>query len=180
MKHHIIYTILSLLLGVAISLFLVVSGYEKEKDAWQHAAVIIISKQEKILRVVDYKGETLFSAPICIGKNPGNKQRRGDMKTPEGVFSVQDIQDSSGWKHDFGDGKGEIEGAYGPHFIRLYVPGHQGIGIHGTHKPETIGTRDSEGCIRLKNEDLEKLIQFVSVPMTVIITPASEDESASL
>jgi hypothetical protein len=33
--------------------------------------------------------------------------------------------------------------------------GHQGIGIHGTHDDNSIRTRATEGCIRLKNEDLE-------------------------
>ena len=67
---------------------------------------------------------------------------------------------------------GEIAGAYGPHFIRLEVPGHKGIGIHGTHKPESIGTRDTEGCVRLNNNDIEELINYVSIGMVVVIIPS--------
>lgn len=102
------------------------------------------------------------------------------MRTPEGIFLVSDIQRASNWTHDFGDGKGEIKGAYGDYFIRLAVPGHKGIGIHGTHLPESIGTRDSEGCIRLENEDLNELVKLIHPPMTVVITPAAEDETANL
>ena len=83
--------------------------------------------------------------PIACGRALGNKEKPGDMKTPEGLFSVQQIQDASAWTHDFGDGKGEIRGAYGSHFIRLKTPGHRGIGIHGTHDPASIGTRATEG-----------------------------------
>lgn len=141
----------------------------------QQAKLILISKQEMKLRVIDYKGTELFTAGIACGLNYGDKQKPGDMKTPEGVFTVSDIHDSRSWTHDFRDGKGEIKGAYGPHFIRLDVPGHKGIGIHGTHDSLSIGTRATEGCVRLKNEDLEKLIPLVEVPMTVVITPSVED-----
>jgi len=72
--------------------------------------------------------------------------------------------------HDFGDGKGPIAGAYGPKFIRLKT-GWSGIGIHGTHDPAYIGKRVTEGCIRLKNEDLAELVPYVKVGMKVQIAP---------
>lgn len=142
----------------------------------ENANILVISKQDMRLSLISYKGDTLFCAPIAVGKAYGNKRKRGDMRTPEGVFQVVDIQDASHWTHDFGDGKGEIAGAYGNHFIRLAVPGHTGIGIHGTHAPESIGTRATEGCIRLNNDDLERLVELIYPPLTVVITPAAGDE----
>lgn len=141
----------------------------------QNANILLISKQDFRLHLIDYKGDTIFSAPIAAGKGYGNKQKQGDMRTPEGVFKVIDIQNSSSWTHDFNDGKGEIKGAYGDYFIRLQVPGHKGIGIHGTHDPESIGSRATEGCIRLNNEDLNKLVPLISIPMAVVITPSELD-----
>ena len=79
-------------------------------------------------------GEVLEVFGVAVGKNAGDKQRAGDMRTPEGSFTVEQVQDASWWSHDFGDGKGEIKGAYGPWFIRLKT-GWRGIGIHGTHDP---------------------------------------------
>lgn len=150
--------------------------YTLQFNKIENAKIIVISKQEKILRLIDYKGNELFRAFVAIGKNSGNKQKKGDMKTPEGVFQVEDIQKSASWKHDFGDGNGEIEGAYGPYFIRLKTPGHKGIGIHGTHLPESIGTLATEGCIRLLNKDIEQLVSLIYPPITVIITPSASDE----
>lgn len=135
---------------------------------------IIISKQEMKLRRYDLKGTVLEEYSIACGRNYGNKKKRGDNRTPEGVFTVQQIQNASAWTHDFGDGKGEIKGAYGSHFIRLKT-GFQGIGIHGTHAPESIGTRVTEGCIRLNNNDLLKLITNIKLGMVVIITTSRED-----
>ncbi len=142
----------------------------------ENARFILISKQEMKLRLIDYKGNELFSAPVATGVNVGNKEKAGDMRTPEGVFQVADIQRSSDWKHDFGDGKGEVSGAYGDYFIRLAVPGHKGIGIHGTHLPKSVGTRASEGCIRMNNTDLNQLVSLIYPPVTVVITPGLEDE----
>ncbi len=116
--------------------------------------------------------------PVALGKNLGNKKKAGDNKTPEGSFEVQQIQDAAAWTHDFRDGKGEIKGAYGSHFIRLLTPPYKGIGIHGTHDPSSIGSRASEGCIRLKNEDLLELVKMVYVGMPVTIITSGKDKAA--
>jgi len=165
----------SLLLLPYLGLIFVHHQYKGKLKEIDNTSVIIISKQEMQLRLIDFKGKELLKVPIAVGLNPGNKKKKGDMKTPEGVFSVSEVKDASRWKHDFNDGKGEIEGAYGNYFIRLRTPGHQGIGIHGTHDSESVGTRATEGCIRLKNEDMEKLIAYISLNMAVIITPGKED-----
>jgi hypothetical protein len=45
-------------------------------------------------------------------KNKGNKEKSGDMRTPESPagepFTITMIQDASTWVHDFGDGRGSI------------------------------------------------------------------------
>lgn len=175
---RLVWKVLScLLLFICVTeFFMLRKQYNEEIYKIQHATILLISKQDMSLRLIDYKGKELFSSSIACGKSLGNKQAKGDMRTPEGVFQVQDIQKASEWKHDFDDGKGSIEGAYGPYFIRLNTPGHKGIGIHGTHDSLSIGTRVTEGCIRLKNEDLKQLVSLIHPPLTVIITPAAQDE----
>jgi lipoprotein-anchoring transpeptidase ErfK/SrfK len=143
------------------------------------AAFIVVDKESMTLKVYNYNGDSIFGSGISCGKNYGNKRVIGDMKTPEGVFHVCDIQDASDWDHDFKDGKGRIQGAYGPVFIRLDVPGHKGIGIHGTHKPESIDTRDTEGCIRLENSEVIKLKELVYYGMVVVIIPSVQDAEAT-
>lgn len=132
---------------------------------------IVIDKQTLCLSV--YKnGEVIDSFGVACGKNLGNKCVSGDFKTPEGDFEICGIQNSSYWSHDFKDGKGVIDGAYGPYFFRLKgktLSPQTGIGIHGTHAPESIGSRCTEGCIRLKNEDLKKLHKYVYVGLKVRI-----------
>lgn len=132
---------------------------------------VVVSKPLSTLSVISASGDTLMSVPCCVGLNPGQKMRPGDMKTPEGTFGVSMIQDSRKWTHDFGDGAGKRRGAYGPWFIRLEVPWATGIGIHGTCFPETMGQRASEGCVRLLNNDVERLVKLIGVGTEVTIEP---------
>lgn len=50
---------------------------------------------------------------------------------------------------------------------RLYLG--DGYGIHGTDHPESIGKAASHGCVRLRNEDVEKLYDMVPVGTPVFI-----------
>ena len=136
---------------------------------------IVISKQTMTLRLYDSDGALICTFPVATGKHAGNKQRPGDMKTPEGEFTVEEVVPAAHWTHDFGDGKGVIEGCYGNWFIRLKTPPHRGIGIHGTHDPASIGTRATEGCIRLENNDLDSLKPMVHAGMRVTIEAGDAD-----
>ena len=142
------------------------------------SAFIVVSKRDQTLSVYDLNaaGDTVMVAqfPCCMGKNKGDKQRRGDMRTPESPagkpFKITMIQDASTWKHDFKDGRGNIK-AYGHWFLRLETPGHKGIGIHGsTNNENTVPGRASEGCIRLLDKDiitLKEHFAYVGMPVTV-------------
>ena len=116
-----------------------------------------------------YRGNELVkNYSVAVGRNPGNKRRIGDNRTPVGQFRVQSIENSQSWKHDFGDGNGVIKGAYGPWFIRL-ATGWKGIGIHGTHDPDSRGSMATEGCIRMSNEEVQELRRYAYRNMRVII-----------
>lgn len=156
-------------------LFYVWKYYNRQIQEIPNASFVLISKEDMMLRQYDYKGNVLCEYPVAVGKNYGTKRSVGDMKTPEGVFTIEDIQDASAWDHDFGDGNGPIQGAYGDFFIRLRTPGHKGIGIHGTHAPESIGTRATEGCVRLRNENLNEFVKGVHPAMVVVIEPSRLD-----
>lgn len=134
---------------------------------------ILIKKSEFRLYLLE-DGNVVDSWPVALGKNAGQKRVSGDMKTPDGSFPIDEVIDSSDWTHDFGDGKGEIEGAYGPYFISLDTSelsggAWDGIGIHGTHDPASIGTCASEGCIRMHNSDLLALKKQITVGTQVTI-----------
>ncbi len=143
---------------------------------------IVISKKE--LRLYVYGkvgGDTVLLAkyPACLSLNKGQKQRRGDMKTPScsasKPFYIKAIKPASSWYHDFKDGRGSIK-AYGAWFLSLNTPGHSGIGIHGsTNNESSVPGRASEGCIRLRDADIIQLKErFAYMHMPVIIKDENE------
>ena len=142
------------------------------------AEYIVISKETMTLKLYDSNNKVIFNFPVALGLNLGDKKKKGDKKTPEGDFTISQITAASTWSHDFGDGKGDIPHAYGDWFIRLLTPPHTGIGIHGTHDPSSIGTRASEGCIRLHNENLNKLKPLLFIGMKVRIETSRLDMEA--
>ncbi|MDD4277382.1 MAG: L,D-transpeptidase [Candidatus Cloacimonetes bacterium] len=140
---------------------------------------LLIEKSRHLLH--HYRdGVLMTSYSVALGKNPNDKTKVGDNATPEGHFEVNYIKDYSAWEHDFGDGKGLVKDAYGPFFIALYTGAKgsfsgktwRGIGIHGTHKPSSIGSNESEGCIRLHNAELLELKAAIegkgNVPVDII------------
>lgn len=172
---------------------------KKYGDLFGNAKYLIhIHKQAYRLELYEKnQDEPVRTYGIAVAKNSGDKQRTGDNRTPtswgkavdipksykgakvgvaskEVPFRVEEVCDASDWTHDFRDGKGVIQGAYGPWFISLDT-GWDGIGIHGTHDPASIGTMASEGCIRLKNSDVAELKKIIykdnkGVGTRVIIT----------
>jgi lipoprotein-anchoring transpeptidase ErfK/SrfK len=153
------------------------SGNDSSKKDGKTDA-ILVSKQDLKLRMINYHDTAMLTFPIATGRNPGDKKKSGDKKTPEGVFTVYAIHDASEWDYDFHDGKGKIKGTYGKYFIRFKE--HYHIGIHGTHLPETLGSRATDGCVRMHNESIEKIVPLVSRSKTlIIVTPAMADEAAN-
>lgn len=145
---------------------------------------IVMSKKDYYLYVYEAQGkDTVLLAryDCCFALKKGNKQRPGDMRTPHCTmktpFTISQIADASGWKHDFGDGRGSIK-SYGDYFLRLVTPGHKGIGIHGsTNNAESVPGRASEGCIRLKDQDIRQLRQqYAFVGMKVVIKAENMDD----
>lgn len=146
------------------------------------SAFIVVSKRDLTLTVYAPIGSdtiAIASFPVCMGKNKGNKEKSGDMRTPESPagepFTITMIQDASTWVHDFGDGRGSIL-SYGHWFLRLKTP-FNGIGIHGsTGNENTVPGRASEGCVRLLDKDIITLKEkYARVGMPVIIKGEEQD-----
>ncbi len=126
------------------------------------SARIIVKKSECVLELITGAGTERF--PIGIGSNVDGADKRavGDCRTPEGTFRIVSIEDSSDWEHE-----GRL--SYGPLFLRLDCPPWEGIGIHGTDEPDSVGQRSSRGCIRMRNAELMRLVGAIDVGTEVTI-----------
>jgi lipoprotein-anchoring transpeptidase ErfK/SrfK len=197
--------IIGVILGAALAI-LTIFAYtlffnKSDEPILNHDAenkIIIVDKHSQKLTVYDSFYGPIKTFDVSTGENLGNKLKRGDLKTPEGIFPVIGIEDASDWTYDFKDGKGETPGAYGPLFIRLKVDNYTifenvstnfeftsgneftGIGLHGTHLNNLIGSRASHGCIRLRNEDLNELRRYIEPGTLVAIIPGKLDMEENL
>jgi lipoprotein-anchoring transpeptidase ErfK/SrfK len=55
--------------------------------------------------------------------------------------------------------------------LNEYAGGNGRVAIHGTSQPWVIGTRASNGCVRLYNRDIRKLARLVRPGAQVEIRP---------
>jgi lipoprotein-anchoring transpeptidase ErfK/SrfK len=69
---------------------------------------------------------------------------------------------------------GDPKNPIGPFWLGLagtdgQAVGKQSYGIHGTIDPDSIGKQASMGCIRLKNEDVEKVYDLMVAKKSVVV-----------
>jgi len=121
---------------------------------------IRVSKQHfKLLLYLD--GKLYRCWTIGIGR---------DNRTPAGTFLITDAIAKPAWTPP---GKsipyGDPENVLGTRWLKLTPtegtdPTLEGYGIHGTWEPETVGTSCSAGCVRMRNDDVEELFDFIPPP----------------
>lgn len=142
---------------------------------------IVVDKHRMRVILFDKYGREEKSYKMACAKNYGSKHQKADSRTPEGFFSAQGVYDSTDWL--FTDDNGvtsKKKGQFGPRFIRLKTPVTSQIGIHGTCAPWSIGARCSHGCIRIKNEQILELIEYVEVGMPIIVSPSLKDTKVNM
>lgn len=123
-----------------------------------------ISKSKNMLQ--------LLSEDVVLNEYPIGTGKFG--KTPVGAFKISDKVKEPPW---FKDGRsipyGDPENVLGTRWMKLEsIDGQKeltGYGLHGTDDESSIGKQSSEGCIRLKNRDVEELYKIVTVGTEVLI-----------
>ena len=93
-------------------------------------------------------------------------------ETPVGEFSLGVFLDNPPWTNPrTGESfpAGNPENPLGTRWMAFKE--QPSYGIHGTQDPGTIGSFESWGCIRLRNEDVEDLFELVGPGARVVIHP---------
>ena len=110
----------------------------------------------RTLRATLYRnGRPVWRAPIGVGA-PGTP-------TPKGRFYIRELLRAPG-------------GVYGPwafgtsaYSSRSDWPGGGVVGVHGTNQPGLIPGRPSNGCIRVRNGDIQRLARLMPIGTPVHI-----------
>ncbi|KAF0244528.1 MAG: ErfK/YbiS/YcfS/YnhG family [Planctomycetota bacterium] len=112
-----------------------------------------------------YNGKLLARQyPVCTGNLE-------ESPTPFGDFSVSTKLVNPEWTRA---GQRAVpaedpENPLGTRWMGFAEPGFTSYGIHGTRKPETIGKHESNGCVRMRNENVEELFDLAGAGTRISI-----------
>lgn len=113
--------------------------------------------------IVAYLGDVaLVAYRVGLGK---------EGRTPSGEFVIEVKLTEPTW---YRDGQaipfGNPENILGTRWMGFENnPGAMGYGIHGTAHPESVGSDESMGCVRMRNEEVEELFELLARGTTVTI-----------
>ncbi len=122
---------------------------------------LLVDKSDYTLTIL-LNGHFIKQYPVGIGKSD---------KTPVGVFVVDNKLINPTWYspegvYSFGHPKNVL----GTRWIGFEDRNDlYGYGIHGTADPDSIGKDMSNGCIRMRNENVEELFDFVKPKTRVVM-----------
>ena len=110
---------------------------------------IVVSLPDRKLVVLE-NGHVLARFDVAVGAP--------STPSPVGTFTIVNRIPHPTYYHP---GKVIPPGASNPLGTRWLGLNQKGYGIHGTDSPRSIGKAQSQGCIRLRNADVERLFDQV-------------------
>ena len=135
---------------------------------------ILVEKDKQRLRLFKFEGgelKVVTEYPCATGERAGKKKSSGDSRTPEGIYFVTKA---------YKDKKVTIFGKRAFHLDfpnvfdkRAGIKGN-GIYIHGTNK--RLKQLSTNGCIVLRNKDLDKLAGFLVTEATPVLIVSRIDD----
>jgi len=122
---------------------------ESSVDVTKTPYRIFVDIKDRTLRV-EKDGAGVFTTTVAVGTD--------ENPTPvNGTYVTELIQNT------------KPKGSYGPYAFGLalhsdtlseFGGGDGQVGIHGTNRPDLIGQAVSHGCVRLKNSDIQELVDL--------------------
>lgn len=143
-------------------------------------AIAIVVEKSKYRLTVYYQKKPIKSYAIVLGANPkDDKLREGDMRTPEGVFHVQELYYHSEWSkfilldYPTQDSWRKFSQAKARGEVKAYDGIGGEIGIHGVEKgKDWIIDRKINwtlGCVSLRNKDVDEIYPLLQRGTTIEI-----------
>ena len=127
---------------------------------------IVVEKVHQKLKLFEQKDNLrmIKEFTCATGENPGIKKTSGDSRTPEGLYHITEIYED---KRITVFGSRAFHLDYPNAFDANAGRSGDGIFIHGTNKK--LIPNSTNGCITLKNSDLDELAPYLAVNTTPVI-----------
>ena len=130
---------------------------------WLKAADVTLSTTDYMVevRLTEHRlllhkaDEVVMDVPVGVG--------RSEVPTPGGVYYIKELLQPPNPGGVYGAFAYGLSG-YSP-VLQSFAGGQGVIGIHGTNEPALVGTDVSNGCIRMLDPDVTRLVQEFGLPL---------------
>lgn len=146
-------------------------------EKFAHHVILVEKSTHQLFIYENQNGVPLLVKKFlaATGKFKGDKQKSGDHKTPEGIYTLEDFYSQSQLLNKHGKyaeiyGSGAFPMDY-PNFIdaRKGKTG-SGIWLHSTDDDNRVNKGlDSRGCVVVQNADLKEVSKYIELSHTPII-----------
>jgi murein L,D-transpeptidase YafK len=140
--------------------------------------VIVVEKYTHKLHVYENNNgnpELVRTFKVATGKRRGNKSIRGDKKTPEGIYTLQNFLSGQSLVKKYGKegliyGAGSFPTNYPNILDRRSGKTGGGIWLHSTNNDKRVDKGlDSKGCVVATDFDIREIAKYIDVTNTAII-----------
>lgn len=138
-------------------------------DPLLRSTILVADKQTRNLYVFDPTKNILIPEKyeIDIGKNDGDKTRRDDKKTPEGIYALESKKTQPEIPYDL-YGSMAFTTNYPNVFDKVENKSGSGIWLHSV--PDNVPlNRGSRGCVVLRNDHLKKVETQIKLNKSFLI-----------
>ncbi|WP_456465830.1 L,D-transpeptidase family protein [Persephonella sp.] len=135
-----------------------------------HIKALVVSKSHQkllVIKIQNGKPVVIDQMIAVTGLKFGDKIKKGDMRTPSGVYFPVSFKSKKILPSYYGEGAFPLNypNALDRYFLRR---DGDGIWIHGSPKKEILFF-SSKGCVILKDKDLKRLSDYILLKKTPVV-----------
>jgi murein L,D-transpeptidase YafK len=133
-------------------------------------AILVDKKTNQIYLTNAENGEyrLIKTYRTTVGKVKGDKEDEGDLKTPEGIYTILSKHLPPSIQPKLGDMAFMLN--FPNAYDRLAGRSGSGIMLHATNEPDRLNKDyDSEGCIVVKNEEIAEIAPKIRLGLTPVL-----------
>ncbi len=155
--------------GTTVESILRLNRLKSEVVQPRQRLLILPGKAQVFIKKKDFRLWVLVDGKLLCEKRVGLGQGNS---TPAGTFVIRDrIKDPTWYRQGMPPLPPESpENILGSRWLGFQdTEDYTGYGIHGTRSPDSIGKEVSSGCIRLLNEEIEFIYDFIPYKTEVVV-----------
>lgn len=160
--------------------------YERQEGTVRFAVIDKIKFEVSVYEVINEEQTKLVTAPVALGYDRCLSAAKGGKcyYTPEGQFEIEfKLFDPDGikwcvpkkmeaeFKQKLALGERCWRGIMGNHALHF----GDSLFLHGTSNPNSIGSRTTHGCVRLRNSDIDVVFRLLADGDKVLISETPEE-----